>query len=524
MKVTKTHLRKLGVKEKHIDLYLKDLRKILPEHGIDTELRVAHFLAQVMHESGNMRVVKENMNYSAERLRKVFGKYFKTDAKAAQYARKPKAIGSYVYANRGGNGGEESGDGFRYRGRGLIQLTFRGAYKKFGKWVGDDVIATPGLVAEKYAVHSAVYFWDLKKLNTLADTDDITRITKKVNGSTRSVPERLKVLDKVKEALKVADSAVLDRVTHTVVPLALNFRSRPVVSPSTRIAVLSEGTEVEKIADASKPNWCEIHVVIDGYKKRGFVSEKCLTKFPGTTPPPPPTPLVAIEPEPSLPIVHLKVSKKTTRKRDGRRAYPLGESQMPKRNQDATDSTRVKQLLRIAEYLDPESEKHQRYQRKPKSTYCNIYAYDFSCLAGAFLPRVWWTPKALRRIDNGREVTPKYGETVRELNANSLHDWFEDHGPSFGWQRVFDLDVLQGAANNGEVCIIVAKKKELNRSGHITAVVPEQPGFEAVRNAAGEVLRPVESQAGAKNHRFVVKTRQWWNSDSYQSFLFFRHA
>jgi hypothetical protein len=130
----------------------------------------------------------------------------------------------------------------------------------------------------------------------------------------------------------------------------------------------------------------------------------------------------------------------------------------------------------------------------------------------------------LHQIRDGQEVTVKYDATIRELNANMLHDWLEDYGLIFRWKRVVNLDVLQAAANNGEVCIIVARCKDLNRSGHITVVVPEHDNFQAARNPSGEVLRPVESQAGVQNHRFVTKAKKWWLDARYESFSFWRHV
>ena len=130
----------------------------------------------------------------------------------------------------------------------------------------------------------------------------------------------------------------------------------------------------------------------------------------------------------------------------------------------------------------------------------------------------------MRRIRDRQQVLVKYGDTVRELNANALHDWLEDYGPAFGWKRVGDREVLQAAANHGEVCVVVAQRKDLNRSGHIAAVVPEHDGLQAARNAGGEVRRPLESQAGAKNHRFTVKPSAWWKGVNFQSFGFWRHA
>jgi hypothetical protein len=212
-----------------------------------------------------------------------------------------------------------------------------------------------------------------------------------------------------------------------------------------------------------------------------------------------------------------------TRRRDGGRAYPLGEANRPGRS-DGKPENRVKSVLKMIKYLDSKNSLHQRYQPRQKTTYCNIYAHDFCYLAGVYLPRVWWTDKALLQIKDDVEVPVQYDKTVRELNANMLHDWFDDFGAMFGWKRVFDLDVLQAAANHGEVCIIVAQRKNLNHSGHITVVAPEHDGFSAARNAAGEVSRPLESQAGRMNHRFIVKSTRWWLGTNFRNHGFWRHV
>ena len=180
MSIKKNHLTALGVRDADADKYLSDLNLLMQEYQIDTELRIAHFLAQVLHESVHMKTVKENLNYSEQALLRVFRKYF-TPAQAKQYARKPKKIASRVYGGRMGNGDESTGDGWRYRGRGLIQLTGKSNYKKFSQWVGDDVEAQPDLVATDYAVHSAVYYWTSRDLNRYADQDDVKKITQAGN-------------------------------------------------------------------------------------------------------------------------------------------------------------------------------------------------------------------------------------------------------------------------------------------------------------------------------------------------------
>ena len=140
MAIKKKHLTDLGVRDSDADKYLADLNQLMQEYQIDTELRIAHFLAQVLHESAHMKTVQENLNYSEQALLRVFRKYF-TPQQAKAYARKPKKIASRVYGGRMGNGDESTGDGLRYRGRGLIQLTGKSNYRKFSEWIGDDVVA-----------------------------------------------------------------------------------------------------------------------------------------------------------------------------------------------------------------------------------------------------------------------------------------------------------------------------------------------------------------------------------------------
>jgi putative chitinase len=163
---------------------------------INTPLRLAHFLAQCGHESGGFRLTKENLNYSAKGLNGIFKKYFPTEAAAAAYARQPEKIANKVYGGRMGNGPEASGDGAKFCGRGYIQLTGRDNYTAFGKSIGEDVCANPQVVAEKYALLSAAWFFNKNGLHKMADegaTDAVvTKITKRVNGGTIGLPDRIK--------------------------------------------------------------------------------------------------------------------------------------------------------------------------------------------------------------------------------------------------------------------------------------------------------------------------------------------
>jgi len=163
---------------------------------INTPLRLAHFLAQCGHESGGFKATQENLNYSAKGLAGIFKKYFPTEAAAAPYARQPQKIASKVYGGRMGNGPEASGEGYKFRGRGYIQLTGKENYTAFGKSIGEDMVANPDMVASTYALLSAAWFFSKNGLHKMADggASDavVTSITKRVNGGTIGLPDRIK--------------------------------------------------------------------------------------------------------------------------------------------------------------------------------------------------------------------------------------------------------------------------------------------------------------------------------------------
>ena len=164
--------------------------------GINTPLRLAHFLAQCGHESGGFRATQENLNYSAKGLMGIFKKYFPNASIAAAYERKPERIANKVYANRMGNGSELSGEGYKFRGRGYIQLTGKENYTAFGKAINENILANPDIVASKYALLSAAWFFSKNGLHKIADegaSDQVvTKITKRVNGGTIGLPDRIK--------------------------------------------------------------------------------------------------------------------------------------------------------------------------------------------------------------------------------------------------------------------------------------------------------------------------------------------
>lgn len=173
-------------------------------NGIDTKDRVCGFLSQAGHESGHFKIKVENLNYSQQGLRKVFPKYFPDDATAFRYARQPAAIANRVYGGRMGNGNEQSGDGFKYRGRGYIMCTGKNNYKMCSQYMfGDDrLLQTPELLEETSgAVQSAVWFWVTNNLNALADKKDVLGMTKRINGGTIGLADRQSLYKKLQEVL-----------------------------------------------------------------------------------------------------------------------------------------------------------------------------------------------------------------------------------------------------------------------------------------------------------------------------------
>jgi putative chitinase len=175
---------------------LKELPLVMEKFGIDNPHRLAHFLSQVAHESGDFKFINENLNYGAKGLLGIFKKYFPTEALAQAYERKPEKIANKVYANRMGNGDEASGDGFKYRGRGYIQLTGKENYKAFSDFIGEDCVANPDLVATKYPLTSAAFFFQKNKLWDICDkgctNDVVAQVTKRVNGGTIGLDDRIK--------------------------------------------------------------------------------------------------------------------------------------------------------------------------------------------------------------------------------------------------------------------------------------------------------------------------------------------
>lgn len=177
------------------DSVLLQIPDTAKKFNITNTLRLAHFLAQCGHESGGFKLVTENLNYSSDGLKKIFPKYFPGSLNES-YARQPEKIANRVYSSRMGNGDESSGEGYKFRGRGYIQLTGKSNYSSFDKMVDDDIISNPDLISTKYPLMSAAFFFDSNKLWTICDkgSDDatVTAVTKRVNGGTIGLLDRIK--------------------------------------------------------------------------------------------------------------------------------------------------------------------------------------------------------------------------------------------------------------------------------------------------------------------------------------------
>jgi putative chitinase len=183
---------------------LEELPNVIERFNINTTLRLAHFLSQCAHESANFKAVSENLNYSAQGLKRTFPKYF-TGNLNESYARKPEKIASRVYGGRMGNGDESTKEGFKFRGRGYIQLTGKNNFKRFSDFIGEDVVVNPDLVATKYPLTSAGFFFYSNKLWSICDkgaTDAVvTELTKRINGGANGLADRISKFKKFYSAL-----------------------------------------------------------------------------------------------------------------------------------------------------------------------------------------------------------------------------------------------------------------------------------------------------------------------------------
>lgn len=301
--------------------------------------------------------------------------------------------------------------------------------------------------------------------------------------------------------------------TFSVRAHALNLRSAPKLDEKNRIALLTQGQRVEKVREGADPSWWLVKAWLQGAQIEGWAAAEYLDPVDDA-----PEAVAEIGTLPAARFEGHKLARLNST--DARHAH-ISEPNQPTRDPGASAAKRVGQLNEILGFLAVETSK--RYQPNSQNTYCNIYATDYCYLAGCYVPRVWWKAGALQDIRAGKP-TPKveYDRTVVELNANSLYNWMGDFAPSFGWTRVFALDEIQNAANAGGVGVIVARRINLNRSGHITVVVPETDTAQALRSNGGRVTQPLQSQAGSVN--FARKPSDYWlKPNQFSAFGFWTH-
>lgn len=293
----------------------------------------------------------------------------------------------------------------------------------------------------------------------------------------------------------------------------LFLRSSPEQVADNILAVLPEGTEVNVI-DNSNARWWKVQGKLIGTAFEGFVGKSRLVAKAAVTP--------VVETGPAVPAVHYREGDASVLRTNVKRVNPLGEAGMPRRPKSPALATAP--LLAFVDWAKVDVPAHKRWKPGGGQTFCNIYAYDYCYAAGVYLPRVWWMPAAIKKLEAGQPVAADYGITIREMNANSLHDWLLDWGDDFGWKRTLSLNELQDQVNQGAVGIICGRRTDTNRPGHITAVVPEHGQFKAHR-VGNKVVLPLQSQAGASNVRYgaagaATVSKQWWTGAQFGSFVY----
>lgn len=291
----------------------------------------------------------------------------------------------------------------------------------------------------------------------------------------------------------------------------LNVRSTPSSKTPDNIVSRLQKYRIVGVEDKLDPYWWRVLYTEGGKLIEGHVAARFLEGL--------------SDPLPSFSgvgDVHYERDPLSKLSSKGRLFKPMGDLGIPFRSMGSVDS-RIQSVHGLVRVLDVSNS--LRYQRTERHTFCNIYAYDLCYFSRAYLPRVWWYPQALKKLAAGEHVEVSYGETVREMNANSLHDWLVEWGDDFGWARITaSPDAFQGLVNrNGGIGLICARRRDRSRSGHITVVLPETGQIRAAR-ANGRVLCPLQTQAGAVNLRYFSSGQgAWWTSERFDSFGLYFH-
>ncbi|HEV8582476.1 MAG TPA: hypothetical protein VGX68_25700 [Thermoanaerobaculia bacterium] len=312
-----------------------------------------------------------------------------------------------------------------------------------------------------------------------------------------------------------------------VVDSMLNVREEPVIpdgdSTSNVKAKLPDGHVVRAVTGKKKNGFLEIETSLNGALIRGFVFAKFLKPAAGATE----VPVLAPSPAPpasGITAVFMPAKTSTvTRRTDPAGPRSLNENGQPGRQGETAEARRA-ELAAIIDWLAVDKPSHLRYQPHEGVTFCNIYAHDYCHLAGCYLPRVWWSGAAIEALAQGKTVEPLLGKTIDEQRANNLFRWLRDFGLRFGWRQTGTLTKLQTEVNQGAIGLLMARRVIDGKPGHIVAVVPETADHQARRNAAGEVVAPLQSQAGVTNFRYGTSKVGWWTDEKFAEFAFWLHA
>lgn len=302
----------------------------------------------------------------------------------------------------------------------------------------------------------------------------------------------------------------------------LNLRAAP-NKTATVLTKLPDGQLVQAVTNKKIDGFLEVETSLHGAHFQGFAFADFLKPAKGVEAVPVPMPAAA--PTGALPpVIMPRKAGTVTRRVDPASAHSLNETGQPSVRKGTTPDALRAELNTIIDWLAVDKAANKRYQPRSGVTFCNVYAHDFCTLAGVYLPRVWWSQAAVEKLAQGQNVVPLLNNTIDEVRANDLFRWLRDFGLRFGWQRSGNLAKLQQDVNLGAVGLIVARRREEGRSGHITIVVPESNALTARRNAQGEVIAPLQSQAGITNFRRGNGPSQWWLSDKFAEFAFWAHA
>ena len=308
---------------------------------------------------------------------------------------------------------------------------------------------------------------------------------------------------------------------------SLRLRREPIIDKSRPnanvMAGLPDGHIVQAMTKKKTNGFLEVETSLNGAHFHGFAAAKFLKPAPDVDAVEVLTPAIA---PPTSGIVEVLMPRKpgTVTKRTGiANAHSLNEPSQPGRNETTAEGLRT-ELAAIINWLAVDQAMHLRYQPTSNATFCNIYTHDYCHLAGVYLPRVWWTPSAIELLAQGKEVKPLLGDTIDEQRANDLFRWLKAFGLRFGWRQTGTLTKLQTEVNQGAMGLIVARRTEEGRSGHIVMVVPETAEHKARRNGEGEVIAPLQSQAGAQNFRYGTSISNWWNQEKFAESAFWLHA